>query len=289
MIDMRLAQVLLPGLTLYEQKCQRLDAGALASTHDVIQIAVNSPVSGLDSVSEGRLLRTLQASECDVAHIYGSPVPSAMARQMAVPFVAGTEVFSKRIFFHPGKRARSRAMPPAGPGAIAEPVDDEFLRALPRRPGDGEWIVGSVGPHRRGVREMIELTLARIYRFREDVSWHLLDQAPAPPDLAAVDIWVDPAADDADADGFTAEAMVSGLPVIASRTAVNRFRTDEGRAAILVPPGDPNELTHAILTALFKPETIAGRLAAARELQPRFSPARRAEALAAIYRELKKP
>ena len=282
---MRLAQVLLPGLTLYEQKCQRLDAGALAPTHDVIQIA-DFPGSDFDLVPGTRLLRKLHASECDVAHIYGNPIPPAIARKIAIPFVAASEVARTRLFL-PGKRATSRAMPPAGPGAIAEPVDDGFLRPLARRRADGQWIVGSVGPHRPGVRRMLELTLARIYRFREDISWHLLDEAPEPTDLAAVDIWVDPAADDGDVDGFTAEALVSGLPVIASRTAVNRFRTDEGRAAVLVPPGDPNELTHAILTALFKPETIAGRLAAARELQPRFSPARRAEALAAIYRELK--
>ena len=284
---MRVAQVLLSGLSLYEQKCHRLDAKALSSTHEVVEIAAGSSASNSGSGFEGRLLRSLIASECDVAHIYGSPLPPAMARQIAVPFVAATEVGPNRSFFRRlRKRARSRAIPPAGPGAIAEPVDDEFLRPLLRHRPEGEWIVGSAGPQRPGMRTILELTLARIYRFREDVSWHLMDEAPQPEDLAAVDIWVDPASDDGDADGFTAEALVAGLPVIASRTAVNRFRTDEGRAALLVPPGDPNELTHAILTALFKPEAIAGRLAAAKELQPRFSPARRAEALAAVYREL---
>jgi hypothetical protein len=283
---MRLAQVLLTDLNLYEQKCQRLDAAALASTHEVIQIAVDSTRSNLGPIPGKRLLRALHASQCDVAHIYGSALPPAIARRLDVPFVA-TELATSRPFWWSGKRVASRAMPPAGPGAIAEPVDDEFLHPPARPRHDGEWIVGSVGPHRPDIRRMLELTLTRIHRFREDLSWHLLDEAPTPEDLAAVDIWVDPAADDGDADGYTAEAMVAGLPVIASRTAVNRFRTDDGRAAVLVPPGDPNELTHAILTALFKPETIAGRLAAARELQPRFSPARRAETLSAVYRELK--
>jgi hypothetical protein len=280
---MRVAQVLLSRLTLYDQKCQRLDARALASTHDVIQIA---SVSDFDPIPGRGLLRTLHASECDVAHIYGGPLPASMARQIAVPFVAATEVAARNRFFGRGRRAASRTIPPSGPGAIYEPVDDEFLSPQTRRPPSGDWIVGSVGPHRTSVRQMLELTLTRIYRFREDVSWHLLDEAPGPADLAAVDIWVDPAADDGDADGFTAEALVAGLPVVASRTALNRFRTDEGRAALLVPPGDPNELTHAILTSLFKPETIAWRLAAAREIQSRFSPARRAETLSAVYREL---
>jgi hypothetical protein len=281
---MRVAQVLLSCLTLYDQKCQRLDARALASTHDVIQIAF---VSDFDSVSERRLLRTLHTSECDVAHIYGGPLPPSTARQIVVPFVAATPVARGNPFFGRGKRSASRVIPPFGPGAIDEPVDEGFLTPFPRREPSGEWIVGSVGPHRPAVRQMLELTLTRIHRFREDISWHLLDEAPGPADLAAVDIWVDPAANDGDADGFTAEALVAGLPVVASRTAVNRFRTDDGRAAILVPPGDPNELTHAILTTLFKPETIAGRLAAAREIQPRFSPARRAETLAVVYRELR--
>lgn len=286
---MRLAQVLLIDLNLYEQKCQRLDAAALASTHDIIQVAIDPIRSNFDSITARGLLRRLHAAQCDVAHIYGSALPPAIARRLDVPFVAASEFATSLPFWRSGKRVPSRAMPPAGPGAISEPVDDEFLHPPARRGHDGEWIVGSVGPHRPGIRRMLELTLTRIHRFREDVSWHLLDEAPVPEDLAAVDIWVDPAADDGDADGYTAEAMVAGLPVIASRTAVNRFRTDEGRAAVLVPPGDPNELTHAILTALFKPETIAGRLAAARELQPRFSPARRAEALAAVYRELRPP
>ena len=109
------------------------------------------------------------------------------------------------------------------------------------------------------MRNSVEQTMARIRRFRDDVDWQIFDQRPSPEDLGSVDLWVDPAAEENDFDGFVAEALVVGLPVVATRTPINDLRLEQGRTGFLVPPRDPNEMTHAILSALFKTEVAESR------------------------------
>ena len=133
---------------------------------------------------------------------------------------------------------------------------------------------------------MIDQTLTRIHRFRDDVSWTLFDRVPEPQDLLSVDIWVDPAIDDRDFDGFVAEAVVSGLPVVAGRTPINEIRLEKGRTGALVPPRDPNEMTHAILTALFKPEVARSKQNAARQTASKFRARQRLRVLSHLYETL---
>ena|SRR5258708_3505875 len=133
--------------------------------------------------------------------------------------------------------------------------------------------------NRRKVRAMIERTIPRIHRTREDVEWLLLDEPPRPEDFAQFDAWVDPAIDEDDYDGFVAEALVAGKIVVASRTAINVKRLEKGRTGILVPPNDANELTHAILAALFKPEVAQQKIEAARQTISKFHPRQRLRAL----------
>lgn len=142
--------------------------------------------------------------------------------------------------------------------------------------------------NRRKVRAMIERTIPRIHRTREDVEWLLLDAPPAPGDFAQFDAWVDPAIEDDDYDGFVAEALVAGKIVVASRTPINVKRLEKGRTGILVPPGDANELTHAILAALFKPEVAQQRIEAARQTISKFHPRQRQRALTQLLATAKR-
>lgn len=102
----------------------------------------------------------------------------------------------------------------------------------------------------------------------------------------AVDVWADPATSETDFDGFVAEALVAGLLVVAARTAINSQRLEKGRTGWLVPMNDPNEMTHAILSALFKPEVASNKLTAARQTVSKFRGRQRLRMLAHMYETL---
>jgi len=144
--------------------------------------------------------------------------------------------------------------------------------------------IGSID--RPNVRNVIEQAMVRIGRFREDINWHLFTHEPAPDELAQLFAWIDPAVDSDDFEGFTAEALVVGLPVIASRTPVNVQRCEQGRTGVLVPTRDPNELVHAILGALFKPEVANSKINAARQTASKFRIRQRQRVLGHIYENM---
>jgi len=127
---------------------------------------------------------------------------------------------------------------------------------------------------RKSIVSIVEQTMARLHRTRDDIDWLLLDEPPK--DFADFDVWVDPGED---FDGFVAEALVSGKVVVATRTEINLKRLEKGRTGFLVPPRDPNELTHAILAALFKPEVAQQKIDAARQTMSKFHPRQRLRAL----------
>ena len=144
----------------------------------------------------------------------------------------------------------------------------------------------SNGPRRKigsflrpSILPVIEGTLPRLHRTRDDIEWLLLDRIPSPDDFAQFDLWVDPAVGDEDFDGFVAEALVRGQAVVASRTPINIRRLEKGRTGILTPQNDPNELTHAILAALFKTELAQQKIEAARQTISKFHPRQRLRAL----------
>jgi len=139
---------------------------------------------------------------------------------------------------------------------------------------------------RRSVKSLIEQVQHRVHRTRDDVVWHLFDRVPTPDDLAQVAVWLDPAVAADDFDGFVAEALAAGRIVVASRTPINVQRLEKGRTGFLVPP-DPNEMTHAILSALFKPEAGRPRADASRQTISKFQPRQRLRALTALYEHLR--
>jgi len=136
---------------------------------------------------------------------------------------------------------------------------------------------------RKPLENIIKQTYARISRTRDDVEWRLFERPPAPEEMAEIAVWVDPGDD---RDGFVAEALVAGNVVVASRTTINVQRLEHGRTGFLVPLNDPNELTHAILSALFKPEQGQGKTSAARQTIAKFRPRQRLRALTTLYESL---
>jgi glycosyltransferase involved in cell wall biosynthesis len=169
---------------------------------------------------------------------------------------------------------------------LPEAVEERYFAAADVRASGGERrTIGSF--NRPSARNLVEQTMARIHRFRTDVDWRVFEEEPAPEDLAGVDAWVDPATDETDFDGFTAEALAVGLPVVAARTPINVLRLEQGRTGFLVPPRDPNEMTHAILSALFKTEVAQAKQSAARQTVSKFRARQRLRILTRIYETVK--
>jgi Glycosyl transferases group 1 len=257
---MRILQIIDPAASEFEKKCQRVDFAELSPRH---QVTVTGSIR--------------DTSGADIAHVYGA-VPSA---RLSIPYVASAPPAPSRLKLRPATQPAAIVSPAEVPEAVEERY---FAAELPAEiPADQrtEFIIATFA--RRSVRNAIEQTITRIHRFRDDVTWKLFERVPTPEDLAGVDVWVDPAIEENDLDGFVAEAIAAGKPVAASRIAINAQRLENGRTGFLVPRNDPNELTHAILAALFKPEVARSKIEAARQTAGKFRPRQRSRVLERIY------
>jgi Glycosyl transferases group 1 len=264
---MRLAHLILPGASQYERKSQRIDAGQLTAAGHVVEV-VDVDVGG-------------NLAGFDLAHVYGPP--TLPRRRLSVPYVANGEM--RRSWWQlplPQPGVVVAPVQKEGSTLLPEAVDDPWFGAAEAR--DARLVVGTFV--RPSVKNVIEQTMHRLALTRDDITWYLFDTPPAPEEMREVGVWADPATDGADYDGFTAEALTAGIPVVASRTPVNLQRTGKGRSALLVPPGDPNELSHAILAALFKPEVSQQRAFPARQTIAKFHPRQRLRVLLPLYETL---
>jgi hypothetical protein len=253
------AQLVLPGASEYERKSQRIDFVALAGEHDV---------------------RIGETSGADLVHVYA---PEVMDVDLKLPYVSNARLRRRRFR---RRRPPERVIAPLKgtlDSFIPEAVDDSYFAAITERQTANPTIGTFTRPQ---LRNIIEQTAARIQRYRDDVDWLLFDGAPSPDDLRGVDVWVDPAISENDFDGFVAEAVVAGTAVIASRTPINVQRLEKGRTGALVPPGDPNEWTHAILAALFKPELRHSTRIAGQQTASKFRPRYRARSLIELYESI---
>ncbi|HEV7923154.1 MAG TPA: hypothetical protein VGR02_20420 [Thermoanaerobaculia bacterium] len=274
---MKIAQVVLPGASAYERKSQRIDLALLAPEHEVLVVLEPREVRG---------------SGAQLAHVYGpSLLPPARFQGLTIPYVANGTIPRRRFALRrpPEPAYIVTPLPDRENELLPEAVEDAYFEGKgggPTGPGTAgrKYTLGSFA--RPGVENSIQQTMARIDRFRDDVTWHLFDHPPTPEQLSEIDAWIDPAVRDDDFDGFTAEALVAGCAVVASRTPINLHRTEKGRTAYLVPPKDPNEATHAILAALFKPELTAARVEGARQTRSKFRPRQRLRVLTAMYGNL---
>lgn len=170
---------------------------------------------------------------------------------------------------------------------LPEAVTQSFfeIEVAPRVAGDNGGVIGFV--RRAGSPQALTASIgSRIVRFRDDISFCEFDSVPTPLELAAVHVWIDPAIDADDFGGGTAEALVAGVPVVASRTPVNVMRLANGQSGFLLPPGDANEFVHVTLNALFKPETTRLITESARSTADRFRPEYREAALQQVLQSL---
>jgi Glycosyl transferases group 1 len=204
--------------------------------------------------------------DADIVHVYGSGVRRPRRRWFEI----------------------AAARPPHSTTPLKDAQDTFIPEAVEEQYFAHDAIDGAgVGVFvRRSVKPLIEQTQHRVHRTRDDIAWHFFDRVPAPDDIAQVAVWLDPAVADDDFDGFVAEALAMGRIVVASRTPLNVQRLEKGRSGFLVPP-DANEMTHAILTALYKPEVGRPRADAARQTVSKFRPRQRLRALTALYERLR--
>jgi hypothetical protein len=259
-----IAQLLLDGASEYERKSQRLDFASLAAHHDV-------------------RLGDIRAAQ--IVHVYAAAGFDGRAvRDLTVPYVCNVRPKPRR--FRQAAQPQRMITPVQGADGttIPEAVEDLYFEPPPPRTPGNRLTIGSY--IRPTIRNVIELTAARIQRVRDDVDWLLFDAAPSPADLHGVDVWADPAVSEDDFDGFVAEAVVSGTAVVAARTAINTQRLEKGRTGFLVPLRDPNEWTHAILSSLFKQELRQTKMTAATQTVSKFRARQRAGALTKLYESI---
>lgn len=276
-IKMNIAQLLLPGASLYERKCQRIDAESLTKEgHEVLLLDPDE----------------FRCSGADLAHVYGPrELPLRPFIHFPLPYVASGRMTRPRFAFRRPVLPRAVVSPVNGDEHttwIPEPVDDALfaLRRPVRRTGSMP-VVGVFDGGRPGVASMIERTRHRLESTRDDVRIQVFSGAPPTVDFSTCDVWIDPSSEN-DFDGLTAEAVVAGLVVIAARTPLNQQRLEQGRTGFLVPANDPNEMSHAILTALFKPELAEQKLQSAHQTISKWKPRQRLRALLSLYESLKK-
>jgi hypothetical protein len=209
----------------------------------------------------------------DVVHVYtGRTIP-----RVDKPFVANIGSTRRRFSF----RRESQPGFVVTPFNVHEAVEERYFSAAVL---GGATRIGSFA--RASVKPLIEQTMHRIDRFRDDVEWRLFSHVPSPEEIAELGAWVDPAVDENDYDGFVAEALVVGVNVVAAATPINVQRLEKGRTGFLAPPNDPNEMTHAILAALFKPEVARARSDAARQTIGKYRAGQRIRALTRIYESI---
>lgn len=287
---MLVVQVALDPLSFFEAKSMRQDRRTLeGSSEGVLTYHVTDQRvhTELGDFRIDQLQRELHRQSADLVHVYGSQQPPPRwIGTLGRPYLAPWSVSGSRL---PWRRipAPAAILSPLDPGSVPEAVDEEYVANEDHPPGAaGPYLIGSAGPDRKGIGLMTRATMARLGRFRDDVEWRIFDTVPSAAEMRDLDLWIDPALDGLDFDGGTAEALCSRKAVVASRTEINRIRTAEGTAAFLVPPGDPNEMTHAILMALFKPELRKPRSQRLITIGERFNGALRSEKLLNLYRSI---
>lgn len=192
-----------------------------------------------------------EVRDADIVHVYGRV-------KLRIPHVMDEEV------------------------ALPEAVEERWFEAGSLQPAAGRrLLVASF--LRPAIKDLVHQTYARLHRIRDDIEWRLFERPPTPEEMSAIAVWVDPALGDDDRDGLVAEALVAGNVVVASRTCINVLRLEKGRTGFLVPPNDANELAHAILAALFKPELGQAKTSAARQTISKFRRRQRLRALTQLY------
>ena len=243
----RVLRQLSPEATLFESKMYQADS-ALA----------------LDGVEI-----TGSEAGADVIHVYGKADSPTLSRP--TPVITTTMPEARRAFLW--KRRQVAAVHDAIAAELPDPRFAFTITAAPAPP----YLIGSIAGPRPHVRELVDGAMRRLARFRDDVEWLVWDGLPERSELEGLHLWVDPAVEPADRDGFVVEALFMSIPVLATRTPVNESRLAEGAGRLV--RCDPNELTHAIARALFDESPPRPRS----DPNDRFPVSRREAELKALY------
>lgn len=284
MPDVKIVHLQLPNATRYDQTCASIDASATNGiTHEVFEATTKGLVSGHAPVSFKQFPRLLLDARISIVHLHGTKAPSTrLLAGLPIPWISDRPVHVSHSLFRkvpqPAAVLLDRSVPEAVP-------DLWFAESTPTR---RDHVRKRVGTYVRDAesKNARDQAFARIQRFRDDIDWIAFERAPDMNALCSLDLWVDPAAGEHDLDGMVPEALACLTPVVASRTSQNARRLDDGKAGILVPVGDHNELTHAVLKALFKEEVTAPIREYARQFRECFRSVHRQRAVCEIYREI---
>lgn len=112
-------------------------------------------------------------------------------------------------------------------------------------------------------------------------------RSDVPELMKAVDVMVHPSIDPEPFGRTLVEAMLAGVPVIATNAGAAPDILEGGRAGTLVPRNDASALARAIATVLAKPETLRGQLEyALLRAEAQYSMARMLDGIGLVIRNL---
>jgi glycosyltransferase involved in cell wall biosynthesis len=161
-----------------------------------------------------------------------------------------------------------------------------LIEALAGLPGVGCIIVGDAlfgeQAYASGLKQLVlERGLADRVRF-------LGHRGDVPRLMKAVDVMVHPSTNAEPFGRTLVEAMLAGVPVIATDAGAAADILDGGKAGMLVAPNDPQALARAIASVLARPEALAAQLAhACARAHTQYSVARMLDSIGLVLRKLK--
>jgi glycosyltransferase involved in cell wall biosynthesis len=160
-----------------------------------------------------------------------------------------------------------------------------LLEALTELPNVGCIVVGdALFGEQAYAAELKQMVLERGLAGRVRFLGHRRD---VPKLMKAVDVMVHPSIDPEPFGRTLVEAMLSGVPVIATNTGAAPDILEGGKAGTLVPPNDAAALGRAISAVLARPETLDGQLAyASLRAQAQYSVTRMLEAIGLVIGKL---
>jgi glycosyltransferase involved in cell wall biosynthesis len=160
-----------------------------------------------------------------------------------------------------------------------------LLEALTELPNVGCIVVGdALFGEQAYAAELKQMVLERGLAGRVRFLGHRSD---VPKLMKAVDVMVHPSIDPEPFGRTLVEAMLSGVPVIATNAGAAPDILEGGKAGTLVPPNDAAALGRAISAVLAKPETLDGQLAyASLRAQAQYSVTQMLEAIGLVIGKL---
>ena len=160
-----------------------------------------------------------------------------------------------------------------------------LLKALATLPDVGCIVVGdALFGEQAYAAELKQMVLARGLADRVQFLGHRND---VPKLMMAVDVMVHPSIDPEPFGRTLVEAMLAGVPVVATNAGAAPDILEGGKAGTLVPPNDAASLANAIAVLLTKPATLQGQLEyASARAQAQYSVTRMLDTIDLVIRKV---